>query len=118
MLDLDHNQLSGPLPSSLADASKLLMVDVNDNKLTGGIQVFAFLPELIFISIHNTNLSGSLPSEIGNLKELQAFTLTNTGIVGKMPSRICKNTVVEGGKLFRLSADCSLECDCCTNQCP
>ena len=118
VLDLDHNQLSGPLPSSLADASKLLMVDVNDNKLTGGIQVFAFLPELIFISIHNTNLSGSLPSEIGNLKELQAFTLTNTGIVGKMPSRICKNTVVEGGKLFRLSADCSLECDCCTNQCP
>eukprot|EP01083_Nonionella_stella_P167529 563328_1 len=43
------------------------------------------------IQFANNNLSGTIPSSIGNLKHLKSFTLRNeSSMVGSIPSEICK----------------------------
>lgn len=117
-LDLDFNRLSCDLPD-LSSLSRLETLDLNDNKeLSGNLQGIKQLTQLRFVSIHKTEIGGVVPSALArNSPNLQVFSLHETEIEGKMPSTMCnlRDDAGNGGNLYYLTADCSYDCDCCTN---
>ncbi|XWS10615.1 hypothetical protein CRYUN_Cryun38cG0011900 [Craigia yunnanensis] len=62
VLNLSHNSLTGPIPSSLSNLSKLELLDLSSNKLQGRIP--AQLVKLDFLQVLNlscNNLAGLIP---------------------------------------------------------
>jgi hypothetical protein len=81
-LELNDNALSGSLPSELALLSNsLIRLRLTGNSLNQDDKI--------------TRLSGTLPSELGQLTLLEVLSLKNHGISGSLPSQI--------GQLSRLN---------------
>lgn len=60
-------------------------------------------------------MKGSIPSEIGNLENLDIFAVHQNHFTGNMPDEICPAT---NETTLMLSADCSeVDCKCCTLCC-
>uniref|UniRef100_A0A2N9I3P3 non-specific serine/threonine protein kinase n=1 Tax=Fagus sylvatica TaxID=28930 RepID=A0A2N9I3P3_FAGSY len=109
-LDLGYNKFTGPIPSSLVDLTKLviLLLDSNqingsippeignlknlsvlylsNNRLTGPIpSSLVDLTELTDLSLSSNQIHGSIPPEIGNLKNLRSLFLSNNSLTGSIP---------------------------------
>jgi len=67
-LDFSSNSLTGSIPSSLGNMSKLLYLDLSSNQL-----------------------QGSLPAEIGNLGSLQGLFLDNNRLLGRIPPALSRS---------------------------
>jgi len=62
LLNLSHNFLTGPIPSSINSLSGLEILDLSHNKLSGEVPAsLGSLPSLIQLVLSYNNLSGSLP---------------------------------------------------------
>ncbi|CAL4903907.1 unnamed protein product [Urochloa decumbens] len=62
LLNLSHNHLSGPIPSSINSLSELEILDLSHNNLSGEVpSSLGGLPSLTQLMLSNNNLSGSLP---------------------------------------------------------
>ena len=70
-LDLDFNLLTGSIPQELSNAIQLQVLDLNNNyDLTGNIHPLSQLINLQFIQLHRTQITGTVPSEFGDLTDL------------------------------------------------
>ncbi|XP_062024067.1 DNA damage-repair/toleration protein DRT100-like [Rosa rugosa] len=86
--------LSGTISPSL---SKLTFLDgiylQNLRNLTGPFPVFLFhLPNLKYVYIENSKLSGRIPDSVGNLTQLQALSFYYNQFTGPIPSSISRLT--------------------------
>lgn len=65
-LDLSHNELSGSIPSTLSTLSALHDLDLSYNNLTGPIpeELGLALPNLQFLNLSYNDLSGTLPPSL------------------------------------------------------
>jgi Leucine-rich repeat (LRR) protein len=80
-------KITGTIPSSFANLSNLIELQIEDNQLTGNIPDFVGnLPNLYQILLYNNKLSGPLPSTFGNLKKVQFLILNNNQLSGDIPS--------------------------------
>jgi Leucine-rich repeat (LRR) protein len=68
-LDLSHNNFSGDLPSSLSTVSTLSVLYVQNNQLTGSIDVLSGLP-LKTLNVANNHFNGSIPKELSSIQTL------------------------------------------------
>ena len=85
-LDLHTNQLRGPLPAALAHLSALRYLALHTNQLRGPLPVeLANLSQLWWLSLHSNALSGPLPVELGNLSQLQGLELHTNQLRGPLP---------------------------------
>ncbi|XP_015626358.1 receptor kinase-like protein Xa21 isoform X2 [Oryza sativa Japonica Group] len=89
ILLLSTNALSGAIPSTLSNCP-LEMVDLSYNNLSGPIPKELFLISTIssFLYLAHNKLTGNLPSEVGNLKNLDELDLSDNTISGKIPTTI------------------------------
>jgi hypothetical protein len=92
-LYLDHNEFTGPIPESyaLAGDSRIIDLFLSDNMLTGGVP------------------SGWVDGNV----ELNAVTVQNNYLTEAIGMNLCKLSVIEGGEMVELSADCEI-CSCKT----
>ncbi len=89
-LTIANASVEGPIPDEIYNLSKLELLSLNNNNLTGSISpkiaqltnVFAFAAE------NNKNLTGDLPKEIGQMQKLQGLMLNHTGITGMLPEEL------------------------------
>ncbi|KAK4352662.1 hypothetical protein RND71_028180 [Anisodus tanguticus] len=80
-LELDNNQLSGPIPSELGKCKKLALLNLAQNKLSGPIPV-----ELGDISdLQGNKLRGRIPLDISNLNVLLELQLGGNQVGGPIP---------------------------------
>ncbi|KAL2526729.1 inactive leucine-rich repeat receptor-like protein kinase IMK2 [Abeliophyllum distichum] len=87
-LDLGNNSLSGAIPSSLVNSTKLFRLNISYNSLSSSIPVsLTQSPSLVFLALQNNNLSGSIPS-FSKLSELQEISLSHNQLSGVVPSDI------------------------------
>ncbi len=94
MLDLGFNQLSGDIPPELGELSNLKSLRLDGNsQLSGSIPPelgnLTNLSMLILSSFEGgTQLSGSIPPELGNLKRLTWLEIANSLISGPIPPEL------------------------------
>ena len=73
------DMVNGSLPESIYDLAKLERLDLSSNNITGGFSSkLGQLSNLTYISlINNTSFGGTLPKEIGALKNLYYLNMAS-----------------------------------------
>lgn len=87
-LRINSQKLTGEIPESLYKLSKLKNLYLQNNDLSGALssKITDFTElESLYID-RNTNLSGSLPSNIGSMKKLKNINISQTSIGGSIPA--------------------------------
>ncbi|XP_027111974.2 uncharacterized protein [Coffea arabica] len=88
-LDLGVNKLSGVIPPSLSECSKLQVLRLGGNKLSGVIpEGFGNLTALVDLRLTSNKLIGSIPHEFGRLKHLEILALDFNSLTGSIPAQI------------------------------
>ncbi|RCV04881.1 hypothetical protein SETIT_1G037000v2 [Setaria italica] len=89
LLSLGGNALGGEIPPSLSSCP-LQVLDLSYNSLTGSIPKELFFISTMSDSLHleHNFLSGSLPSDVGNLKNLRLLDLSDNRFSGEIPSSL------------------------------
>ncbi|XP_062182691.1 receptor kinase-like protein Xa21 [Phragmites australis] len=86
-LALSFNNLSGTIPTSLANITTLNMFSCASNNIEGHIpSQFATLSEMQYLYVGLNKLSGHFPQPVLNLSNLVEFGVTGNGLSGEVPS--------------------------------
>lgn len=97
-LDLSNNSLTGTIPASLANSTKLFRLNLSFNSLTGSIPFsLTQSSSLIFFALQYNNLSGSIPDSWGGSgrDRFQSLTLDHNFFSGSIPSSLSKLSELE-----------------------
>ncbi|XWS18651.1 hypothetical protein CRYUN_Cryun32bG0063100 [Craigia yunnanensis] len=86
-LSLQSNpSLSGEVPPSLGNISRLRVLSLSQNNLQGNIpRELSGLVNMDQLDLSYNNLSGEIPEEIGGLKSLTILDLSSNGLEGPVP---------------------------------
>ncbi|CAL2239659.1 unnamed protein product [Prunus armeniaca] len=117
-LHLSSNQIEGPIPSTLSQASYL---DLSNNKISGSLSFlcasadmilaylnlssnsfagelpdcWSHLENLVMLDLSNNTFSGKIPMTIGSLFQMQTLKLRSNRFVGELPSSLKNCTSLE-----------------------
>ena len=85
---LQHNQLSGEIPSELGQLGQLQTLSLYNNQLDSLPAALGQLGQLQTLSLENNQLSGSIPPELGQLGQLRALYLHRNQLSGPIPAAL------------------------------
>jgi Leucine-rich repeat (LRR) protein len=88
ILYLYNNQLSGTILSSLGQLNNLKYLHLSDNQLSETIPSSLEQLNIQYLNIDNNQLSGTIPSSLGQLKNLGVLYLDNNQLSGTIPSSL------------------------------
>ncbi|KAL4638732.1 hypothetical protein ACB092_03G167500 [Castanea dentata] len=87
--NLSHNYLTGQLPLSLANLTKLVKFDISFNGITGSIpKEFGNFKNLLELNLSHNKFTGPIPSTLGLLTNLSNLNLPFNEINGSIVSEI------------------------------
>ncbi|XP_021827499.1 probable LRR receptor-like serine/threonine-protein kinase At4g36180 [Prunus avium] len=86
-LHLSSNQIEGPIPSTLSQASYL---DLSNNNISGSLSFLCASADmsLTYLNLSSNSLSGELPDCWSHLDTLVMLDLSNNSFSGKIPKTI------------------------------
>ncbi len=88
-LSLESNNLSGPLPSSIGNLTRLSQLKLSSNSLTSSIPAsLSSLSNLSRLHLDNNNFSGAIPASLGQLAGLQYLLLHTNNLTGEIPGSL------------------------------
>nr|CAD1843947.1 unnamed protein product [Ananas comosus var. bracteatus] len=91
-LALHRNYLTGSIPSSLGNLTRLHLLYAYQNNISGSIpREIGMLKNLAELTLSDNEVTGPLPSSIGNLSALTTLILYNNQISDPIPSEIGNN---------------------------
>ncbi|PTQ26419.1 hypothetical protein MARPO_1854s0001, partial [Marchantia polymorpha] len=83
LLFLHNNGLSGPIPTSLADLESINEINLGYNFLTGGIPPkLGQLQYMEYLILHSNNLTGSISASLANCSSLRNIRLSRNKLTG------------------------------------
>ncbi|RHN51141.1 putative non-specific serine/threonine protein kinase [Medicago truncatula] len=87
---LRNNSLTGEIPFSLMNCTKLIMLDLKENRLDGLIPYWIGreLKELQVLSLQRNHFFGNLPFELCHLQNIQLFDLSLNNLSRRIPKCI------------------------------
>ena len=86
---LRGNNLTGTLPSQIANLPNLENFDIQGNSVGGSIPPeIGNLTSLMFIFFNSNELSGTIPPQVGNLTNLISLFLGGNKLTGSIPTEI------------------------------
>ncbi|KAB2603983.1 receptor-like protein 12 [Pyrus ussuriensis x Pyrus communis] len=83
-LHLRNNKLSGELPVSLQNCEQLLLLDLGGNKFAGSFPLW-FGQSLVVLSLRSNQFHGAIPYKLCSLTNLQILDLAHNNISGTIP---------------------------------
>ncbi|KAF2309979.1 hypothetical protein GH714_006045 [Hevea brasiliensis] len=85
-LHLSDNNLAGSIPSALGQLMQLSVLDLSRNFLTGQIPTtFALLSNLSRLDLSSNYLTGSIPPGLGNIDSLKSLNLYDNNLAASIP---------------------------------
>ncbi len=88
-INLDGNNLVGPIPESIGNLSAVWDLRLGHNQLSGGIPpTIGNMTALVNLIMWIAGLSGPLPAELGNLTNLSTIYLQGNQISGSIPASL------------------------------
>ena len=88
-LELDGNQLSGPIPAELGRLANLEFLWLEHNQLSGPIPAeLGRLANLELLWLDGNQLSGPIPAELGRLANLFHLNLEDNQLSGPIPAEL------------------------------
>ena len=102
LLSLASNGLSGAIPSSLGNLTRLRILNLAENALSGEIpSSLGNLASLERLALNKNGLSGAIPSSLGDLTRLEILWLDSNGLSGAIPEELGDLTRLEQLNLNR-----------------
>jgi Leucine-rich repeat (LRR) protein len=101
---LSSNKFNGSIPSSICDATKLIVLDLSDNLLSDTIPQCLFKMimaplastlRLVVLNLCRNNLIGTIPNVFPSNCGLQTLNLNGNQIEGKLPKFLAQCTSLE-----------------------
>ena len=100
-LELQINRMYGSIPSRIGDLQGLTNLDLNNNFLTSSIPVgVGNLTTLQSLWLYYNSISGSIPETIGHLHLLTMLELDSNSLTGGIPSSIGQMTSLDSIYLY------------------
>ncbi|KEH28333.1 LRR receptor-like kinase [Medicago truncatula] len=87
-LNMGINQLQGGIPSDLGRCATLRRLFLNQNNFTGSLPDFASNLNLKYMDISKNNISGPIPSSLGNCTNLTYINLSRNKFARLIPSEL------------------------------
>ena len=88
-INLDNNNLSGNIPTTLGSLSNIHNLVLSHNKLTDTVpSTLGNLVSLQLLALNSNYLIGAIPAELGNLVNLQKLYLANNSFSGTVPATL------------------------------
>ncbi|XP_068342432.1 probable LRR receptor-like serine/threonine-protein kinase At3g47570 [Pyrus communis] len=89
-LGMERNSFEGSIPPSLGNCPNLLLLSLHNNNLTSNIpkKLMELSTLSISLDLSNNFLTGSLPSEVGDLVHLTQLDVSNNKLSGDIPSTL------------------------------
>lgn len=95
-LDLNGNQLVGPLPAEVGQLTQLTHLDLGNNRLAGVIPPeLGSLTQLQVLILSTNRLTGTIPAELGNLGNLRILSLWHNDLRGTIPVELGQLATLE-----------------------
>jgi hypothetical protein len=89
MVNLQYNRLSGVIPQTLSSLGEAQVIMLNDNRLSGTLPTaLGNAASLRYLNASWNSLSGTLPPSLGNLTALRDLTLAHNHISGSLPNEL------------------------------
>ena len=96
-LNLENNDLAGPIPPELGNLSNLEFLILGNNRLTGRIPPeLGNLSNLIRLTLSQNRLAGPIPPELGSLSNLEGLRLSSNELTGSIPPELGNLSNLEG----------------------
>ncbi|CAL9186687.1 unnamed protein product, partial [Musa hybrid cultivar] len=90
-LDMSYNNLSGQIPTTLGDLCNLTRLDLSFNNIGGdltnlfyGLSTCSQGASISFLALKGNNLTGIIPSSMGQLSQLQEVDLSSNSLAGNI----------------------------------
>ncbi|KAF6987653.1 hypothetical protein CFC21_005276 [Triticum aestivum] len=88
-LNLGHNSLSGPIPSSIGAVADLTHLDLSNNGLNGSIPTsLGNCTKLRTLALASNQITGLLPPEIGYCRSLLSLLASDNLLTGQIPQEL------------------------------
>jgi Leucine-rich repeat (LRR) protein len=91
-LDVSNCSLTGLVPLKFFEFPDLEVLDMSRNNLVSELRDFVVDPyhgtKLKFLSLHDNNITGTIPKTIGALRNLTVLDLSGNDLTGEMPLEI------------------------------
>ncbi|CAK7349301.1 unnamed protein product [Dovyalis caffra] len=85
-LYLANNDLAGSMPAALGRLMQLSVLDLSRNSLTGRIpNDIGLLSNLSRLDLSSNYFSGSIPSTLGSISRLQFLNISDNSLMGSLP---------------------------------
>lgn len=116
---LDSNTITGTIPTEIGLLTELASVSMTNSTISGSLpSQMGNLLGLRRLWLYNNQLTGTIPASFDKLTELQVFEIQGNSIGGAMPQGVCYNIGQSDYEQKSLTADCksAVECekDCCS----
>uniref|UniRef100_A0A0E0PQ48 non-specific serine/threonine protein kinase n=1 Tax=Oryza rufipogon TaxID=4529 RepID=A0A0E0PQ48_ORYRU len=92
-IEVDNNDLTGPIPEGVCDNRRLWIISAAGNRLNGSIPAsLATCPALLSLQLQDNELSGEVPAALWTETRLITVLLQNNGhLTGSLPEKLYWN---------------------------
>jgi hypothetical protein len=114
---LDSNNVTGSIPASIgSNHSFLASLSITNTSLSGSIPTqIANLTSLQRVWLFQNQLTGPIPAELAASPKLEVLELYQNSLTGTMPTQLCSRIAAATYTFKALTVDCNqVPCSCCT----
>ncbi|CAD6269201.1 unnamed protein product [Miscanthus lutarioriparius] len=93
-ITLSGKNITGSIPVELTKLSGLVELRLDGNSFSGQIPDFSECRNLQYIHLENNQLTGELPSSLGDLPNLKELYVQNNKLSGQVPKALFKRSII------------------------